>query len=168
MRRRLQALAIQHLVVGVVRHAHDRLAADIELSTFGLQPVFGWLADTASIETQEMLRTFNCGVGMVLAVDPANAEMLRLIEDLADRSSAFLVGGLTALNVALSEVLYTPPENYSGITYLTMETDDLGNTTNYTFDFLQRPVRTTNADGTYEQVSYRTEPRYLEVGSNLA
>ena len=63
--------AIAHITGGgltenLPRVLPDRLAADIELSTFGLQPVFGWLADTASIETQEMLRTFNCGVGMVI------------------------------------------------------------------------------------------------------
>lgn len=38
-------------------------------------PVFGWLAETGGVAASEMLRVFNCGVGMVLVVaDPAEAE----------------------------------------------------------------------------------------------
>ena len=41
-------------------------------------PVFGWLAQTGGVETPEMLRVFNCGVGMAVVVtDPlAAAEVL--------------------------------------------------------------------------------------------
>ncbi|MDQ7081441.1 MAG: AIR synthase-related protein, partial [Paracoccaceae bacterium] len=41
-----------------------------------LPPVFRWLADQGGIESAEMLRTFNAGVGMVLAVAPGQADML--------------------------------------------------------------------------------------------
>lgn len=38
-------------------------------------PVFGWLADLGGGEAQEMLRVFNCGIGMALVVaDPGEAE----------------------------------------------------------------------------------------------
>ncbi len=50
------------------------LVAEIDLSGFDLPPVFRWLADTASIEEGEMLRTFNCGVGMVAVVAADKAE----------------------------------------------------------------------------------------------
>ncbi|MFC6857285.1 phosphoribosylformylglycinamidine cyclo-ligase [Marivibrio halodurans] len=33
-------------------------------------PVFDWLAETGRVEAHEMHRTFNCGIGMVLAVAP--------------------------------------------------------------------------------------------------
>jgi phosphoribosylformylglycinamidine cyclo-ligase len=46
---------------------------------WSVPPVFGWLARTGGIAPEEMLRVFNCGVGMALVVaDPdAAAEVLR-------------------------------------------------------------------------------------------
>ncbi|TGG96011.1 phosphoribosylformylglycinamidine cyclo-ligase [Natronospirillum operosum] len=37
-------------------------------------PVFQWLQQAGQIETREMLRTFNCGIGMVLVVPAASQE----------------------------------------------------------------------------------------------
>ena len=37
-------------------------------------PEFAWLQDIGGVETREMYRTFNMGMGMVLAVDAAHAE----------------------------------------------------------------------------------------------
>ncbi|MGH8508198.1 MAG: phosphoribosylformylglycinamidine cyclo-ligase [Gammaproteobacteria bacterium] len=37
-------------------------------------PIFEWIRDSGDIETQEMYRTFNCGIGMVLIVSPDEAE----------------------------------------------------------------------------------------------
>jgi phosphoribosylformylglycinamidine cyclo-ligase len=36
-------------------------------------PVFQWLARTAGIAQAEMLRTFNCGIGMVAVADEKHA-----------------------------------------------------------------------------------------------
>jgi phosphoribosylformylglycinamidine cyclo-ligase len=36
-------------------------------------PVFKWLAATGGIAEAEMLRTFNCGIGMIAVVDAAGA-----------------------------------------------------------------------------------------------
>ncbi|MEJ8573350.1 phosphoribosylformylglycinamidine cyclo-ligase [Microbaculum marinum] len=53
------------------------VVADIDLSSFAPPPVFSWLADIASIEASEMLRTFNCGVGMVAVVAEQDADAVR-------------------------------------------------------------------------------------------
>jgi phosphoribosylformylglycinamidine cyclo-ligase len=48
--------------------------------------VFGWLAETGGVAASEMLRVFNCGVGMVLVVaDPAEAE--RRLADMGEAGS---------------------------------------------------------------------------------
>ena len=47
----------------------DGVAARIDLDTLTLPPVFGWLRETGSIAEGEMLKTFNCGVGMVVIVE---------------------------------------------------------------------------------------------------
>ena len=41
---------------------------EIELEAWRLPPVFGWLAATGGISEAELLRTMNCGIGMVLVV----------------------------------------------------------------------------------------------------
>ncbi len=38
------------------------------------QPVFDWLQQTGGVSTEEMLRTFNCGLGMVVVVKRGSAE----------------------------------------------------------------------------------------------
>ncbi len=48
-------------------------AACIDLASFKAPPVFGWLAKTGRLDDAEMLRTFNCGIGMVVIADQARA-----------------------------------------------------------------------------------------------
>ncbi len=59
----------------------DGLGAEIDLSRITPPPVFGWLAGAGDVAEAEMLRAFNCGVGMVavVAADEAEAvaELLR-------------------------------------------------------------------------------------------
>jgi phosphoribosylformylglycinamidine cyclo-ligase len=53
----------------VGRAVPDGLAAVIDLAAWQPDPVFGWLHGLG-VDRDELLRTFNCGLGMVLAVDP--------------------------------------------------------------------------------------------------
>ncbi|MBP0616380.1 phosphoribosylformylglycinamidine cyclo-ligase [Jiella mangrovi] len=78
--------ALAHITGGgftenIPRVLPDHLAAAIDLATIPVPKVFGWLARTGGIETLEMLRTFNCGVGMIVVTSEAEAgkavEMLR-------------------------------------------------------------------------------------------
>jgi phosphoribosylformylglycinamidine cyclo-ligase len=52
------------------------LGADINLSAWALPPVFRWLAGTAGMAEAELLKTFNCGIGMIAVVAPDQAEAL--------------------------------------------------------------------------------------------
>jgi len=57
--------------------------------------VFSWMMDTANIDRDEMYRTFNCGVGMILVVSDENSE--QAIQHLNDAGeSAFLIGEIKA------------------------------------------------------------------------
>ena len=60
----------------------DDLGAEIDLDTWILPPVFRWMAETGNIAEDEMLKTFNCGVGMILVVaqDQADAVTTLLAE----------------------------------------------------------------------------------------
>jgi phosphoribosylformylglycinamidine cyclo-ligase len=54
------------LVENVPRVIPDHLSAEIDLSVIAVPPVFRWLS--GPVEEPEMLRTFNCGIGMIAVV----------------------------------------------------------------------------------------------------
>jgi phosphoribosylformylglycinamidine cyclo-ligase len=54
----------------------EGLAAEIDLGAWTLPPVFRWLATTANMAEPELLKTFNCGIGMILVTAADRAEAL--------------------------------------------------------------------------------------------
>ena len=55
--------------------------------------VFKWLQKNGNIDTHEMYRTFNCGVGMIVALDKADAE--KAVEILnANGEKAWVIGSI--------------------------------------------------------------------------
>ncbi len=65
--------ALAHITGGgfpdnIPRVLPDGCAALIDLDAITVPPVFGWLARTGRVAEAEMLRTFNCGIGMVVVV----------------------------------------------------------------------------------------------------
>jgi phosphoribosylformylglycinamidine cyclo-ligase len=60
------------------------LAAEIGLGSFTLPPVFQWLQREARLDRGEMLRTFNCGIGMILITAPQDAK--RVLRSLGDEA----------------------------------------------------------------------------------
>jgi phosphoribosylformylglycinamidine cyclo-ligase len=57
----------------------DDLGAVIDLGAWNLPPVFRWLAETAQMAEPELLKTFNCGIGMIAVVAPDRAEALMAV-----------------------------------------------------------------------------------------
>jgi phosphoribosylformylglycinamidine cyclo-ligase len=78
--RKTQAVkALAHITGGgfvenIPRVLPRETAVSINLARVPVPPVFKWLAATGSVSEQEMLRTFNCGIGMVAVLDPNFAE----------------------------------------------------------------------------------------------
>ena len=50
------------------------LAAHIDLTSFTAPRVFPWLQRAGNLDDAEMLRTFNCGIGMIVIADAAKAD----------------------------------------------------------------------------------------------
>ncbi len=71
--------ALAHITGGgfvdnVPRVLPDGLAVALDLARVPVPPVFKWLAAAGDIPESEMLRTFNCGIGMIAVLDPPAAE----------------------------------------------------------------------------------------------
>jgi phosphoribosylformylglycinamidine cyclo-ligase len=58
----------------IIRIVPAGMGLEIDLSAWKLPPVFQWLQSRGNIDEQEMLRTFNCGIGMVALVAEASAD----------------------------------------------------------------------------------------------
>jgi phosphoribosylformylglycinamidine cyclo-ligase len=54
----------------------QHLGVRVDLSAIPVPPVFAWLAAQGPVDPREMLRTFNCGIGMALVTAPATAAAL--------------------------------------------------------------------------------------------
>ena len=83
------------LIENPPRAIAEGLTPRFDWSAWDMPPVFQWLQATGGVETEEMRRTFNCGVGMVLIVTPEDAgDVLEAL--LAAGEDAFTCGQLTA------------------------------------------------------------------------
>src|ERR1700684_2893851 len=70
--------ALAHITGGgfvdnVPRVLPNGLSVSVALDRVPVLPVFKWLSATGDVGEQEMLRTFNCGIGMIALVDPSAA-----------------------------------------------------------------------------------------------
>ncbi|WP_422028546.1 phosphoribosylformylglycinamidine cyclo-ligase [Roseovarius sp.] len=60
----------------------DDTGAEIDLNAWELPGVFKWLSETGGMAEAEMLKTFNCGIGMIIVVEADRAEALTsLLQD---------------------------------------------------------------------------------------
>jgi phosphoribosylformylglycinamidine cyclo-ligase len=81
----------------------DHLSCHIHLGSWKPAPVFDWMQSTGGIETAEMLRTFNCGIGMLIIVSEAESEaVMRACEEMGE--PVFRIGEIVPRQSA--EVMY--------------------------------------------------------------
>jgi phosphoribosylformylglycinamidine cyclo-ligase len=71
--------ALAHITGGgfpdnIPRVLPDGLGVELDLPAISPPPVFRWLAQAGRIAPAEMLRTFNCGIGMVVVAAPGEAD----------------------------------------------------------------------------------------------
>ena len=79
----------------VPRVLPNAVRARIDPDSWPRPPIFGWLQQHGEIPESEMLRVFNCGVGMLLIVDPSlEVEIIERLRALGER--AYHVGTIEA------------------------------------------------------------------------
>jgi len=65
------------LVENIVRVIPEPLGLELDLARWQRPGIFHWLQETGKVAEPEMLRTFNCGIGYCLILDPAQVEPVR-------------------------------------------------------------------------------------------
>ena len=81
------------LIENIPRMFSSTLVADIDLGAWERPRVFDWLQQQGGIDELEMLRTFNCGIGFVIACRPGNVD--QILEQLTD--DAVVIGRIESL-----------------------------------------------------------------------
>lgn len=73
----------------------DGLGAEIEVGTWEVPKIFKYIKECGNIEAKEMFSTFNMGVGMLLAVDPADAQgVMSALKSVGEKPS--VIGKISA------------------------------------------------------------------------
>ena len=76
--------ALAHITGGgfpdnIPRVLPKQFSAELDLDAIDVPPVFGWLAKTGNVAPDEMMRTFNCGIGMVIVVASGQAAQVAAV-----------------------------------------------------------------------------------------
>lgn len=81
------------LVENLPRVLSEGVEVKIDYKSWTAPEIFPWLQKTGNVADEEMHRTFNCGIGMVLVVDKNDAEE---VKDVLEKSGeeVFVIGSL--------------------------------------------------------------------------
>ncbi len=98
--RHVRVKALAHITGGGIlenlpRVLPDPVRARINLSSWQLPPVFQWLQERGNVAQEEMFRTFNCGIGMIVTVARQDGESaLKLLQSF--NRGAAIIGSIEA------------------------------------------------------------------------
>ena len=93
------------LIENPPRVYNDDLALHIDCSARPLPPIFGWLRDQGAMDIQELARTFNCGIGLLIFVDSNKSnDLLNALQN-GPEPDAWIAGKLTNRNADSAVVL---------------------------------------------------------------
>ena len=85
------------LTENILRALVEGQGIKIDLSTWNLPPVFKWLSSAGGVSQDEMLKTFNCGIGMSVICSQASRDaVFSLLEKNGERPT--LIGEVTDTN----------------------------------------------------------------------
>lgn len=96
--KRVDIKAIAHITGGgipgnLIRVINKDLKAVIEEGSWEVLPIFKWVEKEGQIEKREMYKTFNMGIGLILAVDKKDEkETINILEDLGEKP--YIIGYL--------------------------------------------------------------------------
>jgi phosphoribosylformylglycinamidine cyclo-ligase len=94
--------ALAHITGGGITENLPRVLpkgidAKIDLNSWQMPEIFQWLQSKGNISLSDMLTTFNCGIGMIVCVDPQDAAItIKVLQEQGE--TAFVIGSCVATN----------------------------------------------------------------------
>ena len=106
---KFEVKALAHITGGGITENVPRVLpaatnAVIDTQSWQWPTVFKWLQEKGNVDTREMYRTFNCGVGMILAV-PANQAQAVVAELNGAGEQAWIIGSIETSNEDAAKVV---------------------------------------------------------------
>lgn len=96
--KRVDVKSIAHITGGgipgnLIRVINKDLKAVIEEGSWEVLPVFRWIGKEGQIDKKEMYKTFNMGIGLIIAIDKKDEkETINILEDLGEKP--YIIGYL--------------------------------------------------------------------------
>lgn len=106
--------ALSHITGGgftenIPRVLPDNACAEIDLDSWQLPAIFSWLQQQGNVKDQELFRTFNCGVGMIICVAPENTQQaLDMLQQAGEE--AWIIGSITERSAQQPQVILSGME----------------------------------------------------------
>jgi phosphoribosylformylglycinamidine cyclo-ligase len=103
--------ALAHITGGgfpdnIPRVLPRELGVRLQLPRIPVQPVFQWLARTGGVSEAEMLRTFNCGIGLIIIVGRGEADTIVSRLQSHGAGSAVRLGEVVPTAAGAARVVY--------------------------------------------------------------
>jgi phosphoribosylformylglycinamidine cyclo-ligase len=92
--------ALAHITGGGItentpRVLPNQVSAEINLKSWQMSPLFTWVQEKGNVALPEMLRTFNCGIGMILVVAADKVESVKTVLT-QEGETVYTLGRITA------------------------------------------------------------------------
>ncbi|KYQ99857.1 phosphoribosylamine-glycine ligase [Tieghemostelium lacteum] len=91
--------ALAHITGGGITENLPRVfpngyQAEIKFGSWTIPPVIQWLNSLGNMKQEELLRTFNCGIGMILVIDPTQLDTVKSILE-SHNETVYTIGRVT-------------------------------------------------------------------------
>tara|TARA_B100000674_G_scaffold370834_1_gene313201 strand:+ start:2386 stop:3468 length:1083 start_codon:yes stop_codon:yes gene_type:complete len=84
---------------------NENIGAKVNLSSWVRPPIFNWLQKLGNIDEEEMLKTLNCGIGMILII---NKKAIREISKILEKKNEnfYIIGEITDTRIDSPKIIY--------------------------------------------------------------
>ena len=93
------------LTENIPRSFPKNLQAEVDKNSWEMPSIFHWIQNQASLDLSEMYKTFNCGVGFVVIINPNDLEVVETFFKNNDESIIRL-GKIKKRNLNEASIIY--------------------------------------------------------------
>ena len=84
---------------------NENIGAKINLSSWVRPSIFNWLQELGNIDEKEMLKTLNCGIGMILVVNKKNITKISKILE-KKNEDFYIIGEIIETQIDSPKIIY--------------------------------------------------------------